>query len=253
MSAQQPSASPQGASAASAAAEPRVRAAIHYAVEGDARFISHHDEMRMLQRALVRARWPIAYSQGFNPKPRLAILLPRSVGTASVCQLAVIELAQEQPPEQLLAQLAAALPGGVRALRVASLPPRGTPHPRRASYRLPLDGYAEELSPRIAALLARGEAVVQRRLAEPEPPRAVDVRPYIEAIELEDAALVLHLRIEQQGAARPGEILELLEIPAEIRDRGLTRTAVQWDMNLGDPDSLPGQPERNSLDEEEST
>jgi radical SAM-linked protein len=35
------------------------------------RFISHLDWLRMLQRAVSRAGFPMAYSQGFNPKPKI--------------------------------------------------------------------------------------------------------------------------------------------------------------------------------------
>ncbi len=39
---------------------------------GDLRFISHLDWLRMLHRAIFRAKLPIAYTQGFNPTPKLS-------------------------------------------------------------------------------------------------------------------------------------------------------------------------------------
>ncbi len=38
---------------------------------GDLRFISHLDWLRMIYRAISRSKIPVAYSQGFNPKPRI--------------------------------------------------------------------------------------------------------------------------------------------------------------------------------------
>jgi radical SAM-linked protein len=37
---------------------------------GDMRFISHLDWLRLVHRALKRAKVPVAYSQGFSPKPK---------------------------------------------------------------------------------------------------------------------------------------------------------------------------------------
>ena len=37
--------------------------ALCFALDGALRFLSHHDELRMLTRALRRARWPLAASR----------------------------------------------------------------------------------------------------------------------------------------------------------------------------------------------
>ena len=55
-------------------------------------WMSHLDTMRTLQRAIKRAGIPIRYSEGFNPHELISILLPLSVGTASLCQIADIRV-----------------------------------------------------------------------------------------------------------------------------------------------------------------
>ncbi|MFA4906310.1 MAG: TIGR03936 family radical SAM-associated protein [Candidatus Margulisiibacteriota bacterium] len=47
---------------------------IKYTKGEEIKFISHLDHMRVLERALRRADLPIAYSQGFNPRPKIAYL-----------------------------------------------------------------------------------------------------------------------------------------------------------------------------------
>ncbi|MBI5700057.1 DUF2344 domain-containing protein [Candidatus Saganbacteria bacterium] len=47
---------------------------IKYKKGEEIKFISHLDHMRVLERALRRAELPIAYSQGFNPRPKIAYL-----------------------------------------------------------------------------------------------------------------------------------------------------------------------------------
>ena len=58
-------------------------------------WMSHLDTMRTLQRAVKRAGIPIRYSEGFNPHELISILLPLSVGTASLCQMADIRVREE--------------------------------------------------------------------------------------------------------------------------------------------------------------
>jgi radical SAM-linked protein len=53
-------------------AEPVTRLRMVLAKKGLMRFISHLDWLRMLTRVLLRSKLPVAYSQGFNPKPKLS-------------------------------------------------------------------------------------------------------------------------------------------------------------------------------------
>ena len=46
---------------------------------GRLKYISHLDLQRAVARMLVRSGLPIAYTEGFNPHPRLNIVLPLSV------------------------------------------------------------------------------------------------------------------------------------------------------------------------------
>ena len=77
-------------------------------------WMSHLDTMRTLQRAVKRAGIPIRYSEGFNPHELISILLPLSVGTASLCQMADIRVREDVDIAALPAQLTAVMPEGLR-------------------------------------------------------------------------------------------------------------------------------------------
>ena len=47
---------------------------------GDARYISHLDLSRCMQRALKRSGLPIWYTEGFNPHAYVTFALPLSMG-----------------------------------------------------------------------------------------------------------------------------------------------------------------------------
>ena len=90
---------------------------------GRAVYISHLDLMATMQRAFSRAGLELKYSEGFNPHPLISILLPLSVGTASLCELMDFRLRETAvdpvTPEllqDLPERLTAALPEGIRVL-----------------------------------------------------------------------------------------------------------------------------------------
>ena len=83
---------------------------------GRAVYISHLDLMAVMQRAFARADLPLKFSEGFNPHPQISILLPLSVGTASICELMDFRLLEERDLKTLPDRLTAVLPDGIRAL-----------------------------------------------------------------------------------------------------------------------------------------
>ncbi len=85
---------------------------------GRAVYISHLDLMATMQRAFARAELPLKYSEGFNPHPLISILLPLSVGTASVCELMDFRLREEIILATLPERLTNVLPEGIRVLEV---------------------------------------------------------------------------------------------------------------------------------------
>jgi radical SAM-linked protein len=226
---------------------PRLRASVDYALSGDLRFLSHHDELRMLTRALIRARWPIAYSQGFNPSPRITIPLPRGLGIAADAQLAVITLAAGTSPsgDELAAALSATLPAGCTVARVVVPAPRATPRAVGMYYDVQLTpADAAALAPRLPAALAEETWVVQREDGPGRPTRAIDIRPYVTGLDLAAGRLRMDLRIDHQRSARPVEVLTTLGLAAATYAHHVRRGAVQWTLDNDGPENGPAEKER---------
>jgi len=85
-----------------------------YEQTGRAKWMSHLDAMRTLQRVMNRADVPIKYSEGFNPHALISILMPLSVGTESLCQLCDIRVREDVDLATLPARLTAVMPEGLR-------------------------------------------------------------------------------------------------------------------------------------------
>ncbi|OEH84242.1 hypothetical protein BHU72_12625 [Desulfuribacillus stibiiarsenatis] len=81
--------------------------------KGDAlRYISHLDLQRMFGRALRRANIPVAYSQGFNPHPRLSFGSALGVGTTSESEFIDVDLAEMLDEQDFITKMNKILPPG---------------------------------------------------------------------------------------------------------------------------------------------
>jgi radical SAM-linked protein len=103
-------------------APPVQRLRVRYAKRGRLRFTSHRDFSRAFERAVARARLPMAYSSGFNPHPRISYAGASPTGAASEAEYLEIGLARESDPAEVLATLDEALPTGLDVLEVVVSP-----------------------------------------------------------------------------------------------------------------------------------
>lgn len=91
---------------------------MRFSKTGRAVYISHLDLMRTMQRAFMRADYPLKYSEGFNPHAQISILLPLSVGCASECELMDFQLREDVDLQAMPERLTAVMPEGVAVQEV---------------------------------------------------------------------------------------------------------------------------------------
>ena len=224
----------------------RYRVAVRFRVCGDLRFLSHRDVVRMLGRGMVRADLPLRYSQGFNPKPRWSLPVPRSVGTAGDDEWFTIELTRAVAGERLRDDLARQMPAGLEILAVEQFPEAGSLQPRAMEYSVDLRGLggggASDLADAVAqrgdavaqlgdtvARLLASETVVVTRVSPKHPdPRQVDVRPLIEEVELRGDELAMRLTHTTTELARPTEVLAALGLPVDELRHRIVRRRIIW-------------------------
>jgi radical SAM-linked protein len=152
---------------------------------GKVRFTSHRDAARIWERALRRADVPVAYTEGFSPRPRLHFGLALSVGHESLAEyLDVDVLSLPCPVEGLPERLTGVLPSGFGVTAAAELAP-GAPSLQEdvvaCSWRFVLTGLGEgEVRERTAAALEAGQILAARTRKGVE--SVDDLRPAIEAL-----------------------------------------------------------------------
>jgi radical SAM-linked protein len=145
-------------------APPVQRVRVRYAKRGRLRFTSHRDFSRAFERALVRARIPVAYSSGFNPHPRISYAGAAPTGAASEAEYLELGLAEVVEPQEVRAALDEALPGGLDVLEVVES--RGGSLAdllEASSWRITVPGLApEEAADAVRKFLAAPEVPVER-------------------------------------------------------------------------------------------
>jgi radical SAM-linked protein len=100
------------------------RIRIRFAKLGKIRWTSHRDTARMWERAFRRVALPLAYTQGFSPRPKVSFGLALPTGYESVAEYLDIEVCGPVDVAALPSALSAALPVGVTATAAAPIEDR---------------------------------------------------------------------------------------------------------------------------------
>ena len=72
---------------------------------GKLQYISHLDLVRTMNKIIVRAKLPLWYTEGFNPKPKMVFAAPLSIGTESLCEYMDIRLTERMNETEVLDRL----------------------------------------------------------------------------------------------------------------------------------------------------
>ncbi|RJQ80546.1 DUF2344 domain-containing protein [Pseudonocardiaceae bacterium YIM PH 21723] len=153
---------------------------LRYTKRGRLRFASHRDVARAFERALRRAGVPMAYSQGFNPKPKVSWVGATPTGVASEAEYVEISVVRELPTELLRQELNNALPPGLDVLEAVGVPvgAGGGSLPDRieaGEWRIEVPGVTEDqLAVAVEKLLAADRVEVERLTKDGK--RTIDAR-----------------------------------------------------------------------------
>ncbi len=186
------------------------------------RWLSHLELQSVMERALRRAELPMAFSQGFSPRPKLAFATALPVGLASEAEWADVELRERLEVADFIQRVAEQLPEGLElieasevALSLLSL----ASQQEAAVYTIAkceMRNANIKLKDRVAELLAADELWVERKTKNG--PKRINVRPLLLSIEVVSHSatqpashrLFVTLADGSAGKGRPGEVTALL-------------------------------------------
>ncbi|HHV93469.1 MAG TPA: DUF2344 domain-containing protein [Firmicutes bacterium] len=191
----------------------RIRA--RFTKEEPVRFISHLDLARTVERAVRRTGLPIMYTQGFNPRPKIAFGSALAVGITSSAEYVDMDFGCEVEVDEFLNAMNENLPAGIRFKEAKAFSSDAAPLMSvidRAHYLISGEVMqAGVLSPIVERILDSGELWVDR--PGKKQTRRINIRPWIFALEvLEEgagrASLSLLVQTGSGGNVKPEEIAE---------------------------------------------
>jgi len=199
-----------------------VRIRAEFSKTGILKYLSHLELVMLIHRAIRRAGFPVEYSRGFNPSPRISFGPPLSVGAAGMREYFDMEVI---PPFDLIEnreRLNRLLPEGVFVTDMVAVPLKAESLDSFIS-RYEYEVKGADLS-NIHVFLSKKEIPVNREKS------AINIRNMVqEAIIIDEDKVKLLLMDNGEIKVRLGEILPLVcNAPVEKLD--ITRTAVYgWD------------------------
>ena len=207
----------------------RYRYAVDFAVDGDVRFCSHRDMIRLFARGMARAEVPVRFSEGFNPHPKFSLIPPRPVGVATDGDRLIVELTRPIEDDELLRRLSDAMPQGITILQARRLDRVETCRPHRVTYVVTVpQADLEALSSRGPRLTGSGPIFVQRINKKDGKPKRVDIAPYIDSLAVTDEGIVMTLLITGGGTARPAEVCAALGVTDDAATSRARRVKIEW-------------------------
>jgi radical SAM-linked protein len=187
------------------------------------KYIGHLDMARTWQRIVRRANLPLAYSEGFNPQPRLSFAAALPVGCTSDHEELDLVLSPPRAIGEVKAQLDQVLPPGMKVVTITEMPP-GAPALQMqlaaAAFEIAVEDQAAigPLRERVAQFLAATEVLRDRR------GKVYNLRPLVQALSVEpaqaDRPAVIRMRLQAtpEGTGRPDELAAALGLdPATVK------------------------------------
>jgi radical SAM-linked protein len=189
---------------------------------------------RAFERALRRAKAPMAYSQGFNPHPKISWIGAAPTGVASEAEYVEIQLVEPLEPAELVGMLDAAMPPGLDVLEAVSVPvgvegaSSFADRMEASRWRIELPGVAPDTLRTAFAKLLEAEIVEVERLTK-HGMRTIDARAAVVTGGVEDDPVVspsttpadpcgiLVVVVRQlTPAVRPDDVLSALRVVAAL-------------------------------------
>lgn len=198
------------------------RLRIRFSRGEELKFISHLDTTRLCERAFRRARIPLAYSEGFNPHPRISLAAPLAVGITSDAELMDVFLAKPVSPHWFTTAVTQQLPAGIKILGVYQIGmnvPSLQSQVRYAEYRVQLEieeTSGKDVASAVEALLRLEHLPWHHQRDTGQ--RNYDLRALIDDLRVVSTSrpgctLEMRLRCDSGGSGRPEQVALALGFP----------------------------------------
>lgn len=196
---------------------------------GSTRFIGHLDLARAWERTLNRAQIPVAYTQGFNRRPRMQFATATPLGVTSDAEIMDILLRETMDITVLQTMLVEKMPPGIEIVSMKDVPIKEKNLQANTTettfvVNLGQDISVAELQAEVDTILNAETVIRTRRKKEYDlRPRILDLQ--VSESEAEETLLTLRLVLEPSKTGRADEVLA--ELGLDPLDYHINRTDLQ--------------------------
>jgi len=178
---------------------------VRFTKTGRMRFLSHHDLMRLFERALRRTGFELRMTEGYNPHPVMSFPTALGLGIESLDEILEFELSRWTAPKQIETLLSEQLPEGMAVASVEAFDRKQRSYVSFVEYEASCPGQSTGLRDCIGRFLGLKECPVER--VSDKGSKTVEIRQYVMALDVEGETVYLRIRITDQGTAKPEEVL----------------------------------------------
>ena len=173
---------------------PYVTLRLKFKKVGSLQYISHLDLVRTMSKIITRAKLPLWYTEGFNPKPKMIFAAPLSIGTESVCEFMDLRLIDDISPDEAKSRLNANMTDEMQVIDAYYTEDKLTDL-KWLSYAIDIktDNASDELANQCEKYLLGDSVLVTKKAKPREVAPTVDIRPLIKEIKGELRGDVIHL------------------------------------------------------------
>jgi len=171
--------------------------------------------MRLWQRALHRAGMPLAYSEGFNPRPRISLAAPLPIGVTSEAELMDIFCTRWVSPHFFTTAVSQQLPPGIQIQQVypiALTMPSLQSQVRHAEYKVEVETEEKDTESKLTSLLSVKHLPWQHQ--RDTGTRSYDLRALIDDLWLIShhpyCTMGMRLCCDSSGSGRPEQVTAAL-------------------------------------------
>jgi len=195
------------------------------------RYLSHIETIRVFQRAIARADIKVRHSQGFNPRPKLSFVLPRSVALECDQDLLFLQIEStldDFDPDGFKTQLSQQIPEGCEIISLTVSEKKPSLQVASTNYEMPIKSefLNQELTNRVEIILSSEDIIIERRGDGKARAKHINVRPFLQSVKINDDKILVECNISQTGTIRIDEILELLDLSEDKMAAPVKRTRI---------------------------
>lgn len=208
---------------------------------GRAKYLSQREFLNIIEQSIRRADIPITFSEGFNPRPRLSFTTALPVGVSSDDEVIYLQLSEWLNPQDVIQKINSKL---IENIAISTVEPcmslRQTTSNHIKNHKentinnhisngfnveykiIPLNNTASnelfKLSPeKIENWMNQPNQIIQREYLNKNS-KEINIRNYVQTIELKKDSLFLTVKITNEGTARPNEIILSLGLSGSLKD-----------------------------------